>query len=313
MHYTPPFFLFNRHFETIYPALIRKVDFSFEKKELIPTPDDDVLEIALSSCNSEKLVIISHGLEGSMERPYIRGMAKACLENGFDVMAWNYRGCGMEMNRQLRFYHSGATDDLDTLINYAIKTNRYASINLIGFSLGGNITLKYMGEDRERSSLLQKVMAISVPMDLETSCNKLLQPDNLIYHNRFLKSLKNKIITKSKLMKGLDVSDIERIKTLKAFDDRYTSILHGFSNAAEYYNKCSSIRFVSAIRNKTLILNAANDPFLSKACYPEALVKDHEFVKLEIPMFGGHVGFTQINKKNLYWSEQMAVGFLTAS
>ena len=309
MVYKSPFFLFNNHLETIYPSLLRKVNFTFQQTQRVVTPDDDWLEVSLSSQHSNKVVIISHGLEGNNERPYIRGMAKAFFENGYDVMAWNYRGCASEMNKQLRFYHSGETNDLDVVINYAIQL-KYTSINLIGFSLGGNITLKYLGEDRNRSELIKKAVAISVPMELRTGCEKLSTPANKIYHDRFLKSLKNKIIAKSKLMKGLDITGIESITTLKDFDDRYTAPLHGFRDAYDYYNQCSSVRYVKDIQIPTLILTALNDPFLSKECYPFDQVKNHKTVVLETPERGGHVGFAQLNTAGLYWSEQRALDFI---
>jgi len=213
------------------------------------------------------------------------------------------------MNKQLRFYHSGETNDLDVVINYAIQL-KYTSINLIGFSLGGNITLKYLGEDRNRSELIKKAVAISVPMELRTGCEKLSTPANKIYHDRFLKSLKNKIIAKSKLMKGLDITGIESITTLKDFDDRYTAPLHGFRDAYDYYNQCSSVRYVKDIQIPTLILTALNDPFLSKECYPFDQVKNHKTVVLETPERGGHVGFAQLNTAGLYWSEQRALDFI---
>ena len=309
MVYKPPFFLFNKHLETIYPSLLRKVNFTFQQTERITTPDNDWLEVSSSSLKSDKVVIISHGLEGSSDRPYIRGMAKAFFEKGFDVVAWNYRGCASEMNKQLRFYHSGATDDLDVVINHAIQL-KYTSINLIGFSLGGNITLKYLGEDRNRSEILKKAVAISVPMELKTGCERLSTPANKIYHDRFLKSLKNKIIAKSKLMEGLDIKGIESITTLKDFDDRYTAPLHGFRDAYDYYSQCSSVRYVHNIQIPALILTALNDPFLSEECYPFDQVKNHETVVLETPERGGHVGFAQLNNTGLYWSEQRALDFI---
>lgn len=310
MHYRAPFFLFNKHLETIFPAVARKVKFEYQHKERITTSDDDFLEIGFSNCDSNKLVIISHGLEGDMNRPYMRGMAKACFENGYDVIAWNFRGCGTQLNTRLRFYHSGETDDLHTVINYALQKKKYSAVNLVGFSLGGNITLKYGGEQRTRSTLLKKIVAISVPMDLHTSSAKLSKPSNRLYHHRFLKSLKTKVMDKSKIMRGLDVKKINSLKTIKAFDDCYTAPLHGFANADEYYNQCSSIKFVESIKIPTLIVNAANDPFLSEECYPVSLLKDHRYVRFEKPSRGGHVGFAQFNREGLYWSEQRVLEFL---
>ena len=144
--YLPPFFLFSPHLETIYPALLRRVTLTAYKRERINTPDDDFLDLDWLQKDSNSVVIISHGLEGNSTRPYMKGMAKALSDGGFDVCALNLRGCSGEMNRQLRFYHSGATDDLHTVVEHVISTKRYRSIYLVGFSLGGNITLKYLGE-----------------------------------------------------------------------------------------------------------------------------------------------------------------------
>jgi predicted alpha/beta-fold hydrolase len=308
MNYTPPFFLFNAHLETIYPSLLRSVKFEYQKNEKVITTDDDFLEVSLSTKQSKKLVIISHGLEGDNERPYIKGMAKACYDKGFDILTWNFRGCGKTPNKQLRFYHSGATDDLETIVRYAESLNRYESIYLIGFSLGGNVTLKYAGEGMP--SIVKKVVGLSVPLDLKTSSEKISLPSNRIYANRFLKSLKNKILMKARIMNGLDTSSIEKIKTLKEFDDRYTAPLHGFRDAEDYYFQCSSVKFISAIEVPTLIINAKNDPFLSAECFPFDLLKDHRFVLFESPERGGHVGFSQFVSTGLYWSEQRVLSFL---
>jgi len=312
MEYTPPAILFNAHLETIYPALFRRVNLAAPKKQHILTPDDDFLEIALYQKKSEKLVIILHGLEGNMDRPYIRGMARACAMAGFDVLTWNFRGCGMLMNKQLRFYHSGDTDDLDTVIDFAARSFQYHEISVIGFSLGGNITLKYFGEKRLRHNIVKKAVAISVPMDLKTSCEKISLPANRLYSNRFLKSLKNKVILKSRMRPGIDLAGLDRIKTLKDFDDRYTAPLHGFGNALEYYQRCSSINFVRDISTPTLILNAKNDPFLSDECYPVSELSNHPYVRFESPERGGHVGFARFGNDGLYWSEARTIEFLRA-
>lgn len=307
--YTPPRFLFSPHLETIYPALLRRVSLQPYTRERIATPDDDFLDLDWLTQRSDKLVIISHGLEGNTTRAYIKGMARVFFNKGYDVLAWNYRGCSEEMNRQLRFYHSGATDDLNVVTDHAIDRKKYKALYLIGFSLGGNITLKYLGEKTPRPEI-RKAVAISVPMDLQTSCEKISRPSNWIYANRFLRSLKKKVQTKAARMPGLDVSGIDRIKTLQQFDDRYTAPLHGFSNAIDYYTRCSSIRFVNNINIPTLIINTLNDPFLSPACFPDTQLKDHRHVELEILLRGGHVGFAQFNKNGLYWSEQRAFSFI---
>jgi uncharacterized protein len=306
--YEPPFFLFNSHLETIYPALFRKVTTPPAAHERINTSDDDFLDLTWYRGNGDKLIIVQHGLEGNSSRGYIRGMAKAFYNDGYDALTWDYRGCGAELNKQLRFYHSGETDDLHTVITHAINLQRYHSIYLIGFSLGGNMTLKYLGE-RKPSPLIKKAVVFSVPLHLESACRKISQPSNRMYANRFLRSLKLKIVSKSKCMSGLDVSRIANIKTLLEFDDAYTAPLHGFQNAFDYYTRCSALYFLKNINIPTLIVNTKNDPFLSDECFPVKMLAGHPFVSLEIPERGGHVGFTLLNKKGLYWSEQRALQF----
>jgi predicted alpha/beta-fold hydrolase len=234
-------------------------------------------------------------------------MARAGLLNGFDVLAWNYRGCSGEVNRQLRFYHSGATDDLDTVIQHARKL--YQEIFLIGFSLGGNITLKYLGEQNPYPEI-KKAVAFSVPLDLYTSCLKIGERANLVYARRFLASLKNKVRCKAASFPELDTKGLTNINTIKAFDDRYTAPLHGYKDALEYYEQCSALHFLSDIKTPVLVVNALNDPFLSTACFPRDKFRDHPFVRIGHPRFGGHVGFAQFGKNGIFWSEAIAMNFL---
>jgi predicted alpha/beta-fold hydrolase len=303
--YKPPRFLFNKHLETIYPALFRKIELPQFIRERISTPDDDFLDLDWIRNGSDKLVIISHGLEGNSQRPYMKGMAKAFSTNNYDVLAWSYRGCGDEMNRQLRFYHSGATDDLDVVIKHAAK--QYTTIFLVGFSLGGNITLKYLGENQ---GIVKGAAVFSVPLNLRSSCEKISTPANRIYAYRFLRSLKKKVIAKSRVMAGIDVTGIDEISTLKDFDDRYTAPLHGFKDAFHYYASCSSLYVLKDISVPTLIVNAKNDPFLSPDCYPTDINNDS--VHFEYSKHGGHVGFAMFSQNGLYWSELRALQFIEA-
>lgn len=310
MTYRPPFFLFNAHLETIFPSQFRKVKLPPYQRERIETPDSDFIDLDWLTQGSRKLVIVSHGLEGDTSRPYVKGMAKALYENQYDVLTWNYRGCSGEMNRAVRFYHSGATDDLATVVDHA-SGKAYDEISLVGFSLGGNLTLKYLGEQRTRPSRVHKAVVFSVPMDLHTSCLKISQRSNWIYSQRFLRSLRKKVIEKARVLKELDASRLKTARTLKQFDDIFTGPIHGFKDAVDYYTQSSSLNVVTDITTPTLIVNAKNDPFLSPECYPEKLLRNHPFVTLEIPDHGGHVGFTQFSKNDLYWSEERALAFLS--
>jgi uncharacterized protein len=312
LKYTPPAFLFNGHLETIYPSLFRKVSITYQR-ERITTPDDDFLDIDWLTGAYSKLIIISHGLEGNSSRPYVTGMARTFFGNGYDVLAWNYRGCGDEINKQLRFYHSGATDDLDVIIRHAVSKNKYLEINLIGFSLGGNLTLKYVGETYPSSAFVKKAVTISVPMDLYTSCIQISKSSNWIYSQRFLKSLKKKIIGKSKLYPELDLKSLSKINSLLEFDDVYTAPLHGFKNAIDYYTRSSSIHFLGKVKVPTLIVSALNDPFLSKECFPSKEELNNPHISFETSARGGHCGFSLFDQNGVYWSELRALSFIQQS
>jgi uncharacterized protein len=310
--YKAPALLVGGHLETIFPSLIRKVKGITYERERITTPDHDFLDLDWLRQGASKLVIISHGLEGSSERSYVRGMARIFFNHGFDVLAWNYRGCSGEMNRKIRFYHSGATDDLDFTIRHAASLG-YSEINLIGFSLGGNLTLKYLGETGESlNPIVKKAATFSVPLNLKTSCEQISKPSNWIYSQRFLRSLKKKVLEKSEIIKDLNTAPLNQINTLLEFDDAYTAPLHGFRNAVDYYEQCSALHFLTTIKRPALIVNALNDPFLSPDCYPKNL-NTHPFVKLEYPTRGGHVGFSLFSKNGVYWSELRALHFIQST
>ncbi len=307
--YLAPLRLRDAHVATVAPALLRRVaDVRFEREQ-IDTPDDDFLDLDWSRVGSDTVVVISHGLEGSTRRAYVRGMARAANAEGWDALAWNYRGCGEEINRRLRFYHSGETEDLDEVIRHARSVGRYRRIALVGFSLGGNITLKYLGE--RGSSLpgdVSGAVAFSVPCDLTSSSLLLESPARTVYRHWFLSSLKRKIRLKARVMPGaLETEGLGRIGTLREFDDRYTAPIHGFADADEYYYENSSIRFVDRIAVPTLIVSAVNDPFLPSECYPIDAARRSDHLHLEMPALGGHVGF---GGGSSYWSERRAIEFL---
>jgi uncharacterized protein len=314
MDYQRPLPLFNGHLETVYPALFRNVKFIPYLRERILTPDQDFLDLDWLTQGSSRLVIVSHGLEGNTSRAYIRGIARAFFQKGYDVLAWNYRGCSEEMNRNLRFYHSGATDDLDVVVQHVMQQRSYSEISLIGFSLGGNLTLKYLGEmGKHLPAPIKRAVTFSVPMDLHSSCVQLSARSNWIYSRRFLKSLKTKVIQKSKVLPELDSKGIDAITNLMEFDDAFTAPIHGFKNALDYYARSSSLHFLTGIEVPTLIVSAKNDPFLSKECYPPSESIQNPYLKMLYPEFGGHVGFTLFSQNGLYWSELKALEFIQST
>lgn len=315
-HQISPFWLPNGHFQSIYPALFRQINGIKYFREKIVTPDDDFLNLDWSSAGNEgpkPLIILSHGLEGNSTRQYITGMVKLLTQNGFDCLAWNFRSCGGEMNQTAQFYHSGATEDLNAVINYAFEKG-YSDVRLVGFSLGGNLTLKYLGEQGAAiDSRIKGAIVFSVPMDLKACSLAIIEPRNQIYMHRFLKSLKPKVMEKAALYpQRIDLKDYALVKTLYDFDHIYTAPLHGFEGADHYYAECSSQFFVEPITVPTMIVNAENDPIVPFGSLPIDVLRAHPNVTLLATRDGGHCGFRPARLTDeFYWSEKYALEFLS--
>ena len=306
--YKPPLFFKNRHVNTIYSSLFRKTKPLSFKRKRIETLDDDFLDIDLIENGSRKIVILCHGLEGSSDSKYIQATAKLLSLNGYSVAAMNYRFCSGEINRQLVTYHSGKTDDLHTVINFVLPN--YDSVYLVGFSLGGNLILKYNGDGLfSLSPKIKANVAISVPVDLKGSSISLKRFENILYRWRFLRTLSKKMHLKHQQFPNeLDVAPLKKVKTLTDFDDFFTSKINGFKDAEDYYLKASSKQFIPNISMPTLLINALDDPFLSNSCFPIREAKENSNFFLMTPFHGGHVGF--ISKGAFYWSEIQILNFL---
>jgi predicted alpha/beta-fold hydrolase len=289
---------------------VRGIQYQRERLEL---SDGDFLDLDwLKNPHNANLVILSHGLEGDTQRGYMRGMAKFFHQKGWNVLAWNERGCSGEVNRLLRFYHSGVSEDLKAVVDYANTQQNFEQIALIGFSLGGNVTLKYLGEQAENTpDNVKKAVVFSVPLHLSACSENLRKAKNWLYADKFKKELFEKVRRKARLMPDkLSAANLKKIKTLKDFDEYYTAPLHGFTDAEDYYEKSSSLYFLPNIHAPTLIVNAQNDPFLSAPCFPYSLLEKSKNVWLETPRTGGHCGFMPAEKKNVYWSERRAWEFV---
>ncbi len=310
--YIPPAGFSNGHIQTIFPTLFRKVKGVSYERERIGTPDDDFLDLDCSSIGARKVAIVSHGLEGSSDRWYVLGVARALNRSGWDALAWNMRGCSGEPNKTVRSYHSGASEDLAAVVEHVIDGGRYDAIGLVGFSLGGNLTLKYLGErGPEINEVISRAVTCSVPCDLASGAEEMAKPSNKIYMNRFTRMLHEKIKAKMRIMPD-QISDegYNEIKTFKEFDDRYTAPLHGFRDAEDYYSRASSKPLIPQITVPTLLVNAKNDPFLAAKCYPLREAEANPQFFLEMPKSGGHVGFISFNKRKEYWFESRVVSFL---
>jgi hypothetical protein len=316
--YTPPPLLSGGHVQTLYASLVRRVDFAYDRRERIDTPDGDFLDLDWaeehSGADPERVAILTHGLEGSADRGYMRGMAHTLVRRGWDVCAWNLRGCSGELNRQVATYHSGKTEDLARVVEHVLAQG-YATVALVGFSLGGNMTLKYLGErgpavdDRIRGAV-----AFSTPVDLKASSHQIGRVTNWHYTQYFLRSLRDKIRQKAdRHPNGVRTDALAHIRTLRDFDDAYTAPLNGFRDADTYYREASSKPLLKDLTVPTLLVNAANDPFLADTCYPTAIADGHPRFTLEVPASGGHVGFVTFNDAGEYWSERRAASFLATA
>jgi predicted alpha/beta-fold hydrolase len=315
--YRAPILLRNGHLNTVYPSLFRKLKYAFSERETIDTDDQDLLYLDwyrashVRSKSSKTLVVVSHGLEGHSERPYVVGLCRYLNSLGLDALAWNFRSCGPFMNRQKRFYHSGATEDLARVIEHAHEP--YERIALVGFSMGGNLSLLHCGrEASELNSKVKAVVGVSVPCDLEACAHQLSRRENTVYLNRFLTELREKMRVKHQTFPEIPVDALDQIKNLQQFDDLYTAPLHGFEDAKDYWTRSSCLGYLDKIQIPALIVNALDDPFLTDQAYPVDVAKRCPNLRLELPKNGGHVGFVSFNSNGSYWIEYRIGEFLSS-
>ena len=308
--YAPPVIFRNYHISTVYSALIRKAPLE-QDRERIDLEDGDFLDLdwSFSEERSDKVLVVIHGLEGSAKRPYVTGLAKYFNSNGWDVAAVNLRGCSGELNRHFRSYHAGATNDLQEVVEHILNKDKYQTMAFNGFSLGGNLMLKYLGEKREIPEQIKAAVMVSVPCDLHGSLKQLQKKENFLYAKRFLYKLRDHLMMRAENFPDrLTRKEIEACDSLLDIDNLYTSRAHDFEDALDYYNRNSSRQFLENIKIPTLLINAQNDGFLSPDCYPVEIAKKSDHLFLETPAYGGHVGFIQ--NKPVTYSEQRALEFL---
>lgn len=312
-NYKAPFWARSGHLQTIYPSLYRKVPLLTSERQRIHTPDKDFLDLDWSTNHSNKrLAIITHGLEGHSRAHYIQGMAGAFDRAEWNVLAWNYRSCSGEPNTQLRSYHSGSSDELELILQHVFATTNYEKIALIGFSLGGNLMLKLLGDGgSEVDARIRAAVALSVPCDLASSAKRLEHWSNHIYMRRFMNFLRPKVREKiARFPELIKDHGLDDMKTFAQFDDAYTAPIHGFKNAEEYWQQSSCQTRLENIQIPTLLINALDDPFLTPSCFPYSSADKNPNFHLETPNDGGHCGFLQFNDNNEYWSESRSVEFV---
>jgi len=293
--YRAPFWQWNGHVQSIYPSMFRKIHFQYDHRERLELADGDFVDLDWHQQNTinKKLVIITHGLEGDSGRHYVTGMAKKFASQGWDALGWNCRSCSGEPNRLLRFYHHGDANDLRAVIQHAIHKYDYENIVLVGFSMGGSLSLRSVGEFPDQvPAAVKKVIGISVPCDLYASVQALSQSGNSIYVNRFLKKLGKKIKEKSiRYPDQISYEGYEQIRDFIEFDNRYTAPLHGYKDAIDFYTRASVKPLLTRIKIPVLLIQALNDPFLSRDCMGYEAADSNPSILLETTAAGGHCGF----------------------
>ena len=281
------------HYQTIRPHLRREDSVPYSR-ERITTDDGDFLDLDwLVTQNCPRLVILSHGLEGDSRRNYIISAARYLMARDWDVLAWNCRSCSGEMNRTRKLYSHGQSEDLAAVVDHARSTGRYRRIVLIGYSMGGNLTLKYLGVAGEnRPEEVTHGVAFSAPCYIQHSVDSLERPDNFVYKRKFFRSLSAKVRAKEAQYPGIvDLNQLDKIRVWRDFDRAFSAVIGGYDDLDEYYRYLSSGHFIGETTAPVLIVNALNDPIIPEACTPVELARRHPLITVRQPARGGHVGF----------------------
>ena len=308
--FKPAWWLANSHSQTIFPSLIRRVKAPVDAMERLELPDGDFIDLAWAVNGlgqDTPLVILLHGLGGSIESTYAAGLMHEFNRQGWRAVLMHFRGASKEPNRLARAYHSGDTADLHYFLNLLAKREPGTKKAAVGVSLGGNILLKWLGE-QGKQSLLTTAVAVSVPFQLRLVANKISQGFSRIYQRYLLTRLKQVFAEKCKTFPGelpQALKDMKKWQCFWTFDEFVTAPLNGFQHVHDYYNKSSSRAYLANIATKTLIIHSLDDPFMT----PEVVPKPDELsenITLELSEKGGHVGFItgHLPGKPIYWLEQ---------
>ncbi len=289
--FKPAWWSRNPHLQTLWPFLFRRGTSPVYRRQRFELADGDFIDIDwLGEDEQQPIVVLLHGLEGGSDSHYIRSVSNALATGGLRVAVMHFRGCSGEPNRLARGYHSGDTEDIAAFVDSLLAKEPTTLIAAVGFSLGGNVLLKWCGETGEDCPL-QFAIAVSVPFDLTIAAESLASGLSRVYQWWLVRSLRR--TTLAKIETGLldyARNEILRLKTFEQFDDKVTAPLHGFADAADYYHRCSSRPWLSRIRIPALLIQAKDDPFLDASGIPD----EHELadsVALEASVHGGHVGF----------------------
>lgn len=308
-NFKPHWLLRSPHLQTLWPVWTKPKPPS-GRMERLELPDGDFLDLQWFD-GGGPLVIVMHGLEGSIESHYAGAVMRALMKNGYTGLFMHFRGCSGEPNRLDRAYHSGETGDFTSVLEHATYVTGKPLHAAIGYSLGGNVLLKWLGE-QGASAPIEKAVSVSVPFRLDAAGQRLEQGISRIYQNHLMQKMRAGYKARfSHRSSPLDV-DVDELETFWQFDDKVTAPLHGFDGADDYYNRCSSRQFLKAIEKTTLVIHAEDDPFM----FPETVPEESELspsVTLELSKHGGHVGFIGGRFLPQRWLEGRILDFLGES
>ncbi len=315
--YTPAWWVPGPHLQTLWGKLVRRPAEVPTRAELWQTPDDDELEIRrLDAPAGAPRLLLLHGLEGSIDSHYLRGSLNLARARGWAADVLVFRGCNGRINRARRMYHSGETSDLDLVVRRLVDEHPGTPLAIAGFSLGGNVLLKWLGERGHAvPETIVAAAAVSVPFDLGRGSRHIERGFSRVYSESFLRSLRRK--ARAKLRRYPDLFDpvaLERARTIFDFDDAVTAPMHGFSGADDYYERSSSISFLKAIRVPTLLLSSRDDPFLPPDVLDDVamIARSNHCLTTEFVEKGGHVGFVsgRSPRQTRYFGEERMLEFL---
>ena len=261
---------------------------------------------------SRSTILLLHGLEGSSDAHYMRGIADKAWRRGFNVIRLNQRNCGGTEHLSRSLYHSGLTADPLVVIRELIETDRLPRIVVAGYSLGGNLALKLAGElGAEAPPQLKAVCAVSPVLELETCVRAIERRQNLAYEWNFVRNLKGRMRRKAAANPtDWDVAKLRRIWSIRAFDEHYTAPHHGFAGASDYYHRASAMRVIEGIKLPALIITAADDPFVPPEPFSDPKIANNPHITTVISSHGGHCGFiAEPNGYDGYWAERAIVEF----
>lgn len=311
--FRPAWWLPGAHAQTLWASTLRRTPRPRLQRERLELPDGDFLDLDWAVGGPGPVVLLLHGLEGSVRSNYASGLLKVLQARGYTALLMHFRGCSGEPNRLARGYHSGETGDLQYLIELLRRRYPERSLGVVGYSLGGNVLLKWLGERGTRAPVAAAV-AVSVPFQLERVAERLERGFSRLYQWVLLRRMRINLQRKRRRVAlPLAPFDPDALTSFRRFDDAVTAPLHGFAGVDDYYRRCSSRQYLRGIAVPTLVLHAQDDPFMTPDVVPDA-AELGAGVMLELAAHGGHVGFVAGGWPwgARYWLEERIPGFLDA-